>query len=163
MKVEPRTGTPARNFETFIGMTLKSVRQAQKELILSFEQHSTDPVLVEGERIPGHRLRQAHLICQPEGNLVTPPNGDQPFIHLTGMKYEIGIGPLTILSDYLELSGDAAEIIGKQVMQARHDSRNHVFGLQFGAEYVLSITLAGLSVLYTKSLSVGFRKPLVTQ
>ena len=154
MKVEPRTGTPARNFETFIGMTLKSVLQAQKELILSFEQHSTDPVLVVG---------QAHLICQPEGNLVTPPNGDQPFVHLTGMKYEIGIGPLTILSDYLELSGDATEIIGKQVMQARHDPRTHVFALQFGAEYGLIITLAGLNVLYTKSLSVGFRKHLVTQ
>jgi hypothetical protein len=151
-------------------MTLKSVRQAQKELVLSFKA----PDFLQS-------IEEAHLICQPEANVIQNPrdwnrehpgrwegstfhsrSGD-PIIQVTGMKFEIGTGPMTILSDFTELSGPAAEILGKEVVQARHDSRNHIFALQFGAEYGLLITMAGLSVLYTKSLKVEFRKPLVTQ
>ena len=149
MKVEPRAASlGSRDAQTFIGMTLKSVRQAQKELVLSFEGS-------------GDEDHEAHLICQPE--VIKNPNGGEPIIQLTGMKYEIGTGPMTILGDYTELSGEAQEILGLKVAQARHDSRNHIFALQFGAEYGLLITLAGLNVLYTKSLEVEFRKPLVTQ
>jgi len=139
MKVEPQV--------TFVGMSLKSVRLASKELVLSFEG--------EGPA--------AHLICQPEGNLVTPPDGGQPFVHITGMKYEIGTGDLAILADVQELAGEAAEVLGKIVTQTSYDARQGVFGLQLGAEYGIIITPAGMRVLYTKELACEFRKPLVSQ
>jgi hypothetical protein len=145
MKVEPRV--------TFVGMSLKSVRLASKELVLSFEG--------EGPA--------ACLICQPEGNLVTPPDGGQPFVHITGVKYEIGTGDLAILADVQELAGEAAGVLGKIVTQTSHDARQGVFGVQLGPEppsqigYGIVITPAGMRVFYTKELVCEFRKPLVTQ
>lgn len=149
MKVEPR-GTPAHNFETFVGMTLKRVRAAARELVVSFESEHTD--------------FQTHLICTPEGNLVKPPDETKkPFMHITGMKYEIGTGELSILADVQELAGEAFEVIGKIVTNANHDARTGIFGLMLGDEYSLLITPMGVKVLYTKELTVEFRKPLVTQ
>jgi hypothetical protein len=164
VRVEPRAASIG-SAQTFIGMTLKSVRQAQKELVVSFEGDMplNHPGLMQEVENANGRPLEAHLICQPEANVIQNPRGGDPIIQLTGMKFEIGTGPMTILSDFTELSGPAAEILGKEVVQARHDSRNHIFALQFGAEYGLLITMAGLSVLYTKSLEVEFRKPLVTQ
>jgi hypothetical protein len=152
MKVEPR-GEPAANFQTFVGMILKSVRVASKELVLSF-----------GPAIDAPRdAMEAHLICQPEGNIMTPPNGGQPFVRITGMKYEVGIGGLTILADCQELAGEASEVVGRTVTQASYNSRMHCFGLQLGPEYGIVITPAGMAVPYTKELVCEFRKPLVTQ
>ncbi len=154
MKVEPR-GTPAHNFETFVGMTLKRVRAAARELVVSFESEHTD--------------FQTHLICTPEGNLVKPPDETKkPFMHITGMKYEIGTGELSILADVQELAGEAFEVIGKIVTNANHDARMGSFGLMLGDEiarvaYSLVITPMGVKVLCSKELTVEFRKPLVTQ
>ncbi len=157
MKVEPR-GTPAHNFETFVGMTLKRVRAAARELVVSFESEYWKTIDVP------HTDFQAHLICTPEGNLVQPPDETKkPFMHITGMKYEIGTGELSILADVQELAGEAFEVIGKIVTNANHDARTGIFGLMLGDEYSLLITPMGVKVLYTKELTVEFRKPLVTQ
>jgi hypothetical protein len=127
-------------------MRLVAIRVASKEMVLSFEKDG----------------RQLHLICTPEGHLVTPPEGQgQPFVHITGMKYETGTGELSILADSTELAGEAVEVIGLEVSQATHDPRNHVFGLQLGPNYGVIITPGGMKVLYTKELEVEFRKPLV--
>jgi hypothetical protein len=166
MKVEPRV--------TFVGMSLKSVKLASKdfsrsyyELVLSFEGEGPERgprqyARTTQEQDRSNRAR-AHLICQPEGNLVTPPDGGQPFVHITGMKYEIGTGDLAILVDVQELAGEAAGVLGKIVTQTSHDARQGVFGLQLGAEYGIIITPAGMRVLYTKELACEFRKPLVSQ
>ena len=146
MRVEPRTTSAQLRGPSLVGMTLKQIRVAHKEMIVTFEG-----------------TEDAHLICTPEGQLITPPDGGQPFVQITRMKYEIGTGPMTILAESQVLAGEATEILDRRVTQASHDPNNHVFGIQLGAEYGLIITPMGMKVLYTKELNVEFRKPLVVQ
>ena len=150
MRVEPRTtSAQLRGPSLLVGMTLKQIRVAHKEMIEMI-------VSFEG-------TEDAHLICTPEGQLITPPDGGQPFVQITRMKYEIGTGPMTILAESQVLAGEATEILDRRVTQASHDPNNHVFGIQLGGEYGLIITPMGMKVLYTKELNVEFRKPLVSQ
>ena len=146
MRVEPRTTSAQLRGPSLVGMTLKQIRVAHKEMIVTFEG-----------------TEETHLICTPEGQLITPPDGGQPFVQITRMKYEIGTGPMTILAESQVLAGEATEILDRRVTQASHDPNNHVFGIQLGAEYGLIITPMGMKVLYTKELNVEFRKPLVVQ
>lgn len=149
MRVEPRTtSAQLRGPSLLVGMTLKQIRVAHKEMIVTFEGEGTE---------------ETHMICTPEGQLITPPDGGQPFVQITRMKYEIGTGPMTILAESQVLAGEATEILDRRVTQASHDPNNHVFGIQLGGEYGLIITPMGMKVLYTKELNVEFRKPLVLQ
>ena len=151
MKVEPRKrdGAPAKPgaaINTLIGTVLSKVIVAESELVLTFTRVGADDI---------------HLICRPEAHIVTDPTGSQ-IPHVTGMKYEIGTGPMTVLADCQELYGTAAEVLGRTVTGASHDPRTSVFGVQFG-EYSVVLSMAGLTVLYSKQLQVEFRKPLVIQ
>jgi hypothetical protein len=146
MRVEPRTTSAQLRWPSLlVGMTLKQIRVAHKEMIVTFEG-----------------TEDAHLICTPEGQLITPPDGGQ-LVQITRMKYEIGTGPMTILAESQVLAGEATEILDRRVTHASHDPNNHVFGIQLGGEYGLIITPMGIKVLYTKELNVEFRKPLVVQ
>jgi len=145
MRVEPRTASAQLRGPSLVGMTLKQIRVAHKEMIVTFEG-----------------TEDAHLICTPEGQLITPPDGGQ-LVQITRMKYEIGTGPMTILAESQVLAGEATEILDRRVTQASHDPNNHVFGIQLGGGYGLIITPMGIKVLYTKELNVEFRKPLVAQ
>ena len=145
MRVEPRTTSAQLRGPSLVGMILKQIRVAHKEMIVTFEG-----------------TEDAHLICTPEGQLITPPDGGQ-LVQITRMKYEIGTGPMTILAESQVLAGEATEILDRRVTQASHDPNNHVFGIQLGGGYGLIITPMGIKVLYTKELNVEFRKPLVVQ
>ena len=145
MKVEPRK-TQQETSPSLIGARLVNIKVASKEIVVSFFKDGVE----------------LHLICTPEGHLITPPEGQgDPFVHVTGMKYETGTGELSILADFQELAGEAIEVLGMEVSQATYDSRNHVFGIQLGPHYGIIITPGGMKVLYTKELEVEFRKPVL--
>jgi hypothetical protein len=150
MKVEPRgkaAATPANDPAQIVGRILSKVILAQAELVLTFERYGEEAL---------------HLICRPEAHLVTDPDTGQQIPHFTGMKYEIGHGAMTVLADYEELAGEAAEVLGREATGADHDPRISFFGVQFG-QYGLLITMAGLTALYIKELKVEFKEPVVLQ
>lgn len=163
MKVEPRTNSFSKGdepsisnpmWQNIVGSTIARVRHCERELVVTFHL----PVPAHGNRAHPKELQ---LICCPEGQLINPPDGGKP-VQLTGMKYEIGTGPATILGDVLEIAGESSEIIGMQVTNVSHDPRSHVVGIQLGQQYGVIIGPMGLKVLFTKELDIEFRKALVT-
>jgi hypothetical protein len=131
--------------DSLAGMTLTNIQVAAKELVVSFRDARGD---------------EFHLICSPTGNVITPANGGTPFVHVTGMKYEMGSGPLSILTARQQISGEAAEILGKQVVSTNYHEKIATFGIMCGS-YSLIVCPNGIKVVYTKELKMEWRTPLV--
>ena len=160
MKVHHVEEKPREAF-AFEGFILKKVQIAETEIIISCQD-------------PGNPDRQAHLIARPEAHLVTDPTTGQPaldeqghpVVQVTGVKYEIGEGPLAIMTQTtLELSGRAAEIIDKPIMYTAHSAHNSTFAFSLGdqAQYSLLLTPVGPKVTYTRELTCEWRKPVKLQ
>lgn len=140
---------PPPTLVRFEGMRITRIRMTQQELIVSLDG-------------PAGEMQ---LICSPEAINVGGEQGKRE-IRVTGIKYEIGTGPATILTnDVMEFSGQATEILNLPIVSARHDPTTGIFALGIGqdGQYTFVVTPFGLKVTHTTELKGEWKRPLVLQ
>lgn len=128
---------------TLVGLTLENVRVYERTMVVSLKGPA-------GE---------VHLICEPEGKVDLPPDGDltKAKVTMTGMKYEIATGPLTTPPGALQLSGLGAEVLRREITNASHDPERGLFALGLARLSVVISPYSGLQILKTTEIPVEFR------